>query len=163
VDTSIISAYWDRGRDVSAVARREKTRDWWNYERRFLELWTSIGAENELSTGRFPHQGECLRMVRRLRHMVINHMVDDLVDELLELRIVPETKPGDAVQMAVSAAHEMDYLLTWNYAHLANPIAQQRLGAVCLKRRCEFPCWCRLSRFPASDSAKPFGGVIDHE
>jgi hypothetical protein len=56
--------------------------------------------------------------------LVIDRTVDDLVDELLALRIVPETKPGDAVQMAVAAAHEMDYLLSWNYAHLANPIAQ---------------------------------------
>jgi hypothetical protein len=34
-------------------------------------------------------------------------------------------------EMAVSAAHEVDYLLTWNYAHLANPIAQKRLEAIC--------------------------------
>jgi hypothetical protein len=38
---------------------------------------------------------------------------------------------GDALQMAVSTAHEVDYLLTWNYAHLANPIAQARLEAIC--------------------------------
>lgn len=139
LDTSIISAYWDKAKDVSAAARREKTRDWWEYERRYFELWTSMGVENELHTGRFPHQIECLRMVRRLRHLVIDRTVDDLVDELLALRIVPETKPGDAVQMAVSAAHEMDYLLTWNYAHLANPIAQERLRAVCLKRRLRVP------------------------
>ena len=30
-------------------------------------------------------------------------------------------------QLAISAAHEVDYLLTWNYAHLANPVAQQHL------------------------------------
>ena len=139
LDTSIISAYWDKAKDVSAAARREKTRDWWEYERRYFELWTSMGAENELHTGRFPHQIECLRMVRRRRHLVIDRTVDDLVDELLALRIVPETRPGDAVQMAVSAAHEMDYLLTWNYAHLANPIAQERLRAVSLKRRLRVP------------------------
>ena len=56
-----------------------------------------------------------------------------VLDELLESRLIPETKPGDALQMAVSAAHEVDYLLTWNYAHLANPIAQERLEAICGK------------------------------
>jgi hypothetical protein len=34
LDTSIISAYWDKGKAVSALARRDKTRDWWDYERR---------------------------------------------------------------------------------------------------------------------------------
>jgi hypothetical protein len=55
------------------------------------------------------------------------------------LDLVPETKPGDALQMAVSAAHEMDYLLTWNYAHLANPIAQGRLEAICRRLNLHAP------------------------
>lgn len=139
LDTSILSAYWDKGTSASAQARREKTRDWWDCERHHFELWTSMGAENELRAGRFPHQSECLRMVKRLRYLVIDRTVDDLVDELLALRIVPETRPGDAVQMAVAAAHEMDYLLTWNYAHLANPIAQERLRSVCRKRGLRVP------------------------
>jgi len=54
-----------------------------------------------------------------------------VLDELLQSRIIPETKPGDALQMAISAAHEVDYLLTWNYAHLANPVAQERLEEIC--------------------------------
>ena len=41
--------------------------------------------------------------------------------------------------MAVAAAHEMDYLLTWNYAHLANPIAQERLREVCKRRKLRVP------------------------
>jgi hypothetical protein len=35
------------------------------------------------------------------------------------------------LQMAVSTAHGVDYLLTWIYAHLANPLAQERLEAIC--------------------------------
>ena len=78
-------------------------------------------------------------MVRRVRRLVIDRAVDDLVDELLTRRIVPDTKPGDAIHMAVAAAHEMDHLLTWNYAHWANPIAQERLRAVCVKRTLRVP------------------------
>src|SRR5207249_2432562 len=54
-----------------------------------------------------------------------------VLDELLESRLIPETKPGDALQMAISAAQEVDYLLAWNYAHLANPVAQERLEEIC--------------------------------
>ena len=139
LDTSVISAYWDVSKDVSAMARRVKTRDWWQDERQHFDLWTSMGAETELRTGRFRHQVACLRMVRRIRYLVIDRTVDELVEELLEQRIVPETKPGDAVHMAVAAAHEVDYLLTWNYAHLANPIAQERLAQTCRRRRLRVP------------------------
>jgi hypothetical protein len=41
--------------------------------------------------------------------------------------------------MAVSAAHEMDYLLTWNYAHLANPNAQVKLEAICQRLGLQAP------------------------
>ena len=44
-------------------------------------------------------------------------------------KVIPENKPGDAAQLAVAAIHQLDYLLTWNYAHLANPATQSR-GAV---------------------------------
>ena len=35
------------------------------------------------------------------------------------------------LQMAVASVHHIDYLLTWNYAHLANPSAQLRLDNLC--------------------------------
>mgnify|MGYP006910768656 CR=1 FL=1 len=41
--------------------------------------------------------------------------------------------------MAIAAAHRMDYLLTWNYAHLANPIAQAHLDAACRQARWRAP------------------------
>jgi hypothetical protein len=33
--------------------------------------------------------------------------------------------------MAVCAAHGIDYLLSWNYAHLVNPVAQRQLESIC--------------------------------
>ena len=105
LDTSIISAYWEATKDPSALAWRLKTQEWWEFERRHFELWTSRATESELRAGRFRHQTACVRMARRIPHLVIDRTVDELVDELLSRRIVPETKPGDAVQMAVAAAH----------------------------------------------------------
>jgi hypothetical protein len=67
-----------------------------------------------------------------------------VLDALLQTRLIPETKPGDALQMAVSAAHEVDYLLTWNYAHLAlraplvvspETIPQVRFGQVIRRKK----------------------------
>jgi hypothetical protein len=33
--------------------------------------------------------------------------------------------------MAVCAVHRVDYLLSWNYAHLVNPVAQVQLEIAC--------------------------------
>ncbi len=70
-------------------------------------------------------------MARALPRLGMTRRAKHVLDELLKSRLIPETKPGDALQMAVSAAHEIDYLLTWNYAHLANPLAQERLEEIC--------------------------------
>ena len=42
--------------------------------------------------------------------------------------IIPAEKAADALQLALASMHAIDYLLTWNYAHLANALTQARLS-----------------------------------
>jgi len=102
-------------------------------ERQHFSIYVSVTTINELRAGRYRGQSDCLKMVRALPHLPMTREARHVLEELLEFRLIPETKASDALQMAVSAAHEVDYLLTWNYAHLANPIAQERLEAICGK------------------------------
>ena len=139
LDTTIISAYWYQGADVASLARRSKTREWWEAESYHFSLWVSATTVNELRAGRFPRQPDCLRMVRRLRRLPVDRATDELAEDFLAERIIPATKRGDALQMAVCTARSIDYLLTWNYAHLANPIVQERLVAFCRTRHWRAP------------------------
>jgi hypothetical protein len=100
-------------------------------ERLHFSVHVSVTTINELEAGSFRRQAECLRMVRVLPRLAMTEKAKHVLDALLQARLIPETKPGDALQMAVSAAHNVDYLLTWNYAHLANPVAQERLEGIC--------------------------------
>lgn len=139
LDTNIFSAYWYEGNDVLSVARRIHTRDWWEFERHHWQLWVSRTTVNELEAGRFVRQEDCLKMARRMRVLPITKTTHVLADKLLKTGILPESKSGDALQMAISAAHEIDYLLTWNYAHLCNPLAQAKLEAVCERMQLRAP------------------------
>ena len=111
------------------LARRFHVREWW--DRRHFELWTSAVAEVELRAGTYHHQDDCLRMVRRLRYLPATSAVRDLKVEIVRLGLVPPTKEADAAHLAMAATHSTDFLLTWNYAHLANAAVQSRLEAVC--------------------------------
>jgi hypothetical protein len=139
LDTTIPSAYWYQGANILALARRLLTRQWWETERGHFTLLVSSVTETELQEGDFPRQAECLKMVRRLRYVPIRKAAERLADQLLELKIVPAGKPRDALQLAVATDHEVDYLLTWNYAHLANPVVQERLTKVCQKSKRQCP------------------------
>lgn len=130
LDTNIISTLYYDGADINGLARRMATRDWWDTERRGFEVFASIVTEQELEEGVYGHQAECLRLVRRLKYVPITGEVRRLATVFLNQRLVPPNKPGDAAQLAVAVGHRMDYLLTWNYAHLANPATQARGEAI---------------------------------
>jgi len=48
-------------------------------------------------------------------------------------------KPGDAYQLAFAVAYGMDYLLSWNQAHLANALTQVRLRELASERNWRCP------------------------
>jgi hypothetical protein len=133
LDTTILSCYWYEGADVLAIGRRITTREWWDAERTHFSLFASSVTEDELEAGVYRRQTEALAMSRRLKFLPMLAESREFAERLIRQHVVPASKPGDALQMAIAAAHHMDYLLTWNYAHLANPVAQALLEAVCQK------------------------------
>lgn len=64
--------------------------------------------------------------------------VDDLVARLIGDQIIPAAAAPDAVHLALAAAHQMDFLLTWNCTHIHNPHLERRIQAAC--RACGFVC-----------------------
>jgi hypothetical protein len=139
LDTTIPSAYWYEGRNLLASGRRLLTRQWWEMERKHFSLLVSSVTEAELQEGDFPRQAECLKMVRRLRYVPITKPAERFAAQLLDLQIVPASKPRDALQLAMATVHDLDYLLTWNYAHLANPVVQDQLRKICEKSSLRCP------------------------
>ena len=133
LDTNIVSTLHYDGTDINGLARRMATRDWWDSERRGFELFASVVTEQELGAGVYDSQSACLRLVRRLKYVPITGEIRRLAAVFLDQRLVPPNKPGDAAQLAVAVAHQMDYLLTWNYAHLANPATQARGESIVAK------------------------------
>jgi len=50
---------------------------------------------------------------------------------LVERKLMPRPVAGDALHVAIAVVAAVDYLLTWNVAHLANPNKVLHLNAVC--------------------------------
>jgi hypothetical protein len=119
-----------RGAHVGTLHQQIATREWWADERKFFELYSSVFTEGELRHGSFPGQRPAVALCRRLSHLPMSNRVRECARVLLDARVVPPNKPGDAVQLAFAIVHEIDYLLTWNYAHLANLDTQRKLDAM---------------------------------
>jgi hypothetical protein len=52
---------------------------------------------------------------------------------LVREKVMPQPLAGDAIHVAVAAVHEMDYILSWNVRHLANPRKTRHLRTICLR------------------------------
>ncbi len=51
-----------------------------------------------------------------------------ITEELLKRQIIPLKAADDAVHIAIASVHKIDYLVTWNCKHLANPRNWRRIS-----------------------------------
>lgn len=128
VDTNILSALYYRGADTGALIRQRATREWWNTERPGFEVFASQAVEDELDRGEYRGKSNALAEVRRLSYLPYVAAVRQVVARVLSARIVPESEAADALQLAFATVHGVDYLLSWNRAHLVNVETQAKLA-----------------------------------
>lgn len=46
--------------------------------------------------------------------------IEQLAESYIEQKIIPPSKRFEALHIAISVIHKIDYLVSWNYKHLAN-------------------------------------------
>ncbi len=71
----------------------------------------------------------------QLEPIVISKMeeVESVANEILKEGILPPTKLLDALHIAVCVVHELDYLVSWNFKHLANINKERKVLALTYK------------------------------
>jgi hypothetical protein len=126
-DTNVLSTMYYHGKNSVILRERMLTWDWWTMERRWFDLYASRWTEYELARGVYRAQAFALAQVNRLRYLPYNKSVRRCAQVYLDQKIVPESAAGDAFQLAFTAVNVIDYLMTWNLAHLARVDTQSRL------------------------------------
>ena len=128
LDTTIPSYLVARpSRDIIVASRQELTRQWWQTRRGGYELFISEIVAAEASLGDPETAAMRLELMRDLPRLEITTEADDLAAELMEVVGLHENAEADLYHLATAVLHEMDYLLTWNCAHLANGRVRHRL------------------------------------
>jgi hypothetical protein len=60
--------------------------------------------------------------------------VSSFAEELIRVGPMPPKAAVDAVHVAASVVHRVDYLLTWNCTHLANAAIRVKIDQMCTSR-----------------------------
>lgn len=130
IDANVISMMFYRGVNMHSVNRRILTEEWWESERQNFDVWASARTEYELANGVYRGQDRAIAAVRKMKYLPLTKQAKDIAAKLVESKVIPPTEPGDSQHLGTAIAHDVDYLMTWNYAHLVNPAVESKLKSV---------------------------------
>ena len=134
LETSFFSACVSKRQTAKSAGWRASSLEWWERERRFFDVCISTEVTSELGHADFPEGEEALAMLRGIRILETRAEVQPVASLLVDEKVMPGPAiSGDALHVAFAIVHRIDYILTWNIRHLANPNKRVHLGAVCLK------------------------------
>jgi hypothetical protein len=88
------------------------TREWWEQERHRYRLYVSQAVLDECGGGDAELAKKRLSIIRTLPLLHINDSVAALSAVYMNLLGIPSSAAMDAVHLAISVAHNVDYMLT---------------------------------------------------
>ncbi len=128
IETSIISYLTARpSKTILGAAHQQITSAWWERRGEF-ELVVSESVLRECGAGDPDAAQRRLGIVAGLPLLLIDERALHIAEALVEQGIVPAKAAEDALHIAVATIHGVDYLLTWNCRHIANPEIQRNIA-----------------------------------
>lgn len=142
VETTVISYLTARpSRDVVLAAHQQVTRDWWDRRDKF-ELTACQLVVQEASAGDPVAAHERLQAMIGIPLLAAPEDALQLSRALLDSGAVPKQAAEDALHIAVAAVNGVEYLVTWNYKHLANATKRVQIEDICRDAGYEPPVIC---------------------
>jgi hypothetical protein len=142
IETTIPSLLTARpSRDGEIAAQQIATREWWE-KRGDYELCVSEEVLREAGRGNPDAAAQRLAAIAQCIILPATAEVEDLTCRILATGLIPSRALRDAIHIAMSAVHGVNFLLTWNCRHINNAIIQQRLRGVCSVAGFELPVIC---------------------
>ena len=129
VETSVISYLTARpSKTIIGAAHQQLTLAWWE-KRGQYELVVSEVVLRECGAGDSESAARRLEVVRNLPLLLITEQAIKIAEDLIKQKIVPLKAIEDALHIAIATAHGVDYLVTWNCRHIANPEIQRGIAS----------------------------------
>lgn len=128
VETSVISYLTARpSKTIIGAAHQQLTLAWWGKSAQY-DLMVSEVVIRECGAGDSESAKKRLDVVRNLPLLLITDQAIKIAEALINEKIVPLKAIEDALHIAIATAHGMDYLVTWNCRHIANPEIQRGIA-----------------------------------
>jgi hypothetical protein len=129
VETSVISYLTARpSKTIIGAVHQQITLAWWEL-RSDYELLVSQSVWQECAAGDPVAAQKRLAALEGISVLAITQDMVGLAEALIGQAIILAKAIEDALHIAVSTLHHVDFLLTWNCRHIANPVIQEKIAA----------------------------------
>ena len=128
IETSVISFLRENpSASAESVERQRITRSWWNFCRQRYQLVTSQYVVDEANMGNPARAQERAQYLAGIPLVSLSSEIDDFAAQIMARTILPKDAIVDALHIAPAAFSRVDYLLTRNCSHIANPMILPRV------------------------------------
>ncbi|MGF1531303.1 MAG: type II toxin-antitoxin system VapC family toxin [Puniceicoccaceae bacterium] len=143
IETTIPSYYVAHtSLNLLQASRQASTRLWWDSGCSGFDLFTSLEVLDEAREGDAEMAAARLELLENATRLEISNDVGLLAEKLVNGGLIPAKAASDAIHIAVASVHEMDYLVTWNFKHIANPFVRDRLRRTVHEAGFQLPVLC---------------------
>lgn len=120
--------------------------------RRGYGLFVSQIVADEAALGDRVASARRRRALLGIPRLALSPDATQLAEELVRRGALPKKATVDAFHIAIAAAHQMDYLLTWNCKHLANATMRSTIEATCRSSGFAPPIICTPEELPSGST-----------
>ena len=128
--------------DLRVAANQKTTMEWWETRRPCFDLFISEFVAAEAILGNSEAAQKRIEIITDLPKLSVTEAVRTLAKALISDGPIPPKSEIDAYHIAVAAVNGVEYLLTWNCAHIANAIMRPKIEEVCRHHGFEPPIIC---------------------
>ena len=143
LETSVVSYLASpASRDVVVAAHLRITKEWWQHQKEFFDIYVSEIVRQEISAGDPRLAGKRLSLIAPLKSLIVTKEALLLAETLVSSGVVPAKAAMDALHISVATVNGISYLLTWNCRHIANAAIRCRIEATCKSANYVPPVLC---------------------
>jgi hypothetical protein len=129
-------------RDLIVAGHQQITREWWARGRNLFACFVSQEVWDEAAAGDPGQMAKRLQILSTLPKLPASAEAERLTGLILKSGAIPPRVARDAAHIAIATVERMDYVLTWNCRHIANPNILRRIEKVVRAQGLKMPAIC---------------------
>ena len=143
LESSVISFYANRrSKDLIVAAYQEISADWWENELHKYQSYVSQFVIEEISRGDSRAAKNRMDAIKAFPLLELPEEVFNLAQRYLKKIQIPRKAQLDAFHISAAVVNGMDYILSWNFHHIANVFVKQQIQRINESLGLETPIIC---------------------